>query len=103
MIAATASTIMRIKAGTPEILFRAPSDEFAGPIRSVAVAEDGVIIFATDTKVYALLGPNALSIVNDAGGTLRVRDGVLYVLDPHRKVLFSLVPASAKLFSETAQ
>lgn len=100
--AATASTILQIKAGTPDVLFKAPED-FAGPIRSLAVTADGVILFSTDAKVYALLGPNALSIVNNAGGTLRVRNGSLYVLDRQRKILFSLHPASAHLISEIRQ
>lgn len=98
MFAATASVILRLKAGTPTVLFKTPQDGFKGPIRSIAVTADGIVMFATDTKVYALLEPNALSIVNDAGGSLRLRDGVLYVLDPTRRMLFSLRPASAQLF-----
>jgi hypothetical protein len=97
MFAATGSTILRIRAGTPETLFTAPAD-FAGPIRSLAVTADGIVLFATDAKVYALLGANALSIVNDAGGSIRVQDGALYVLDRARQLLFSLRPASAQLF-----
>ena len=100
--AATGSTILRIKAGAPETLFTAP-EEFAGPIRSLAVTDDDIVLFATDAKIYALLGLNALSIVNDAGGTIRVRDGVLYVLDPARRLLFTLRPASAQLFTEVVR
>lgn len=99
--AATASTIVRIEAVRPEILFRVPDGDFGGPIRSLAVTEDDLVIFSTDTMVYILLGPNALSIVNDAGGTLRLRDGALYVLDPRRRLLFSLRPASFELFAKT--
>jgi hypothetical protein len=102
MFAATGSAILRIKAGTSETLFTAPAD-FAGPIRSLAVTADGIVLFATDAKVYALLGANALSIVNDAGGSIRVRDGALYVLDPARQLLFSLRPASAQLFTEVSR
>lgn len=102
MFAATSSAILRIKAGTPETLFTAP-DDFAGPIRSLAVTADGIVLFATDAKVYALLGPDALSIVNDAGGSIRVRDGSLYVLDPTRQLLFRLRPASAQLFAEVSR
>ena len=101
--AATASAILRIEAHTPEVLFKTPADGFAGPIRSIAVTADGIVLFATDAKVYALLGANALSIVNNAGGSLRLRDGVLYVLDPARRLLFSVRPASAQLFSEDAK
>lgn len=100
--AATASTILHIKSGTPDVLFKAPAD-FAGHIRSLAITEDGVVLFSTDAKVYALLGPNALSIVNNAGGILRVSNGSLYVLDRQRKILFSLRPASAHLISEIRQ
>jgi hypothetical protein len=102
MFAATSSAILRIKAGTPETLFTAP-DDFAGPIRSLAVTADGIVLFATDARVYALLGPDALSIVNDAGGSIRVRDGSLYVLDPTRQLLFRLRPASAQLFAEVSR
>jgi hypothetical protein len=102
MFAATSSAILRITAGTPETLFTAP-DDFAGPIRSLAVTADGIVLFATDARVYALLGPDALSIVNDAGGSIRVRDGSLYVLDPTRQLLFRLRPASAQLFAEVSR
>lgn len=102
MFAATSSAILRVKAGTPETLFTAP-DDFAGPIRSLAVTADGIVLFATDARVYALLGPDALSIVNDAGGSIRVRDGSLYVLDPTRQLLFRLRPASAQLFAEVSR
>lgn len=102
MFAATSSAILRIKAGTPETLFTAPED-FAGPIRSLAVTADGIVLFATGARVYALLGPDALSIVNDAGGSIRVRDGALYVLDPARQLLFRLRPASAQLFAEVSR
>jgi hypothetical protein len=102
MFAATSSAILRITAGTPKTLFTAP-DDFAGPIRSLAVTADGIVLFATDARVYALLGPDALSIVNDAGGSIRVRDGSLYVLDPTRQLLFRLHPASAQLFAEVSR
>lgn len=81
---------------------RLPSD-FTSPIRSLAVTDDDVVVFSTNTKVYALVGPNAVSIVNDAGGTLRVRSGVLYVLDRRRRILFSMSPASAQLLSDIRQ
>jgi hypothetical protein len=95
--AATASAILKIKAGTPDVAFRAPEGE---TIQSLAIGKDGLVFFSTSSKVYALLGPNALSIVNDAGGTLRVRNGVLYVLDSQRRILFNITPASSQLFSE---
>jgi hypothetical protein len=69
----------------------------------LAVTPDGLVLFSTDSKVYALLGPNALSIVNNAGGTLRQQGDVLYVLDPKRKLWFSLSPASMALFKGVLQ
>ncbi|MGD0722100.1 MAG: hypothetical protein ABR970_13770 [Roseiarcus sp.] len=96
--AATASEILKIRAGQPDVLFHAPDDDFGGPIRSLAVAEDDLVLFSTDTKVYALLGGAAISIVNDAGGILRIRGDALYVLDPKREILFALRPASSRLF-----
>jgi hypothetical protein len=99
--AATATTIMRLRAGTPQVLFTTPAD-FAGPIRSIAVGADDVLFFATDAKVYVLIGPNALSVVNDAGGSIRVKGERLYVLDPRRRLLFSLAPASAQLIAKDA-
>lgn len=99
--AATPTAVLRLKAGEPDILFRTPPD-FKGPIRSIAVGPDGLIFFSTATRVYALLGPNALSIVNDAGGSLRVRDRALYVLDPRRRLLLRVSPATAQLVSKEA-
>ncbi len=99
---ATANHVMRIQAGTPQVLFTSPSSGFDGPIRSIAATEDGLVLFSTDKKVYALMGPNALSIVTNAGGTLHVLDNVLYVLDPNRKILFSVAPASLQLLHEAA-
>jgi hypothetical protein len=43
----------------------------------------------------------AVSIVNDAGGTLRLRAGRLYVLSPGRRMLFSLAPASRALLAQS--
>jgi hypothetical protein len=96
--AATATAIVRLKAGEADVLFRAPAD-FAGPIRSITVTEEGIVFFATDARVYALLGDQAISIVNNAGGNLRIRNGTLYVLDPQRRLLFTLRPASGQLFA----
>lgn len=97
--AATARTIVRVRPGAAEVLFRAPDTNFVGPIRSLAVSTDGIVFFSTDTKVYALLGQHAMSVVNNAGGAIRIRGGVLYVLDPQRRMLFTMRPASGQLFS----
>lgn len=94
---ATSDRILRIRPGRPDLLFTVPA---GWQIRSLAVGADGQLFFSTASKVYALLGPAAVSVVNDAGGSLRVRDGALYVLDPRRRLLFDLRPASSALFKE---
>lgn len=99
--AATATAILEVEAGRPTVLFRTPPD-FAGPITSLAVGRDGLVFFATAARVYALLGPNAVSIVNDAGGSIRTAGSALYVLDPNRRLLVRLTPATAQLVSPEA-
>lgn len=99
--AATAGAILHLKPGKPDVLFTAPPG--MDPIISLAIGTDGLVMFSTAKKVYALIGPNALSIVTDAGGSLRVHAGKLYVLDPDRKLLFSLTPASTGLFESLAK
>ena len=94
---ATTRAILRIRPVEPELLFAVP-DGWA--MRSLAAGADGQLFFATDAKVYALIGPDAISVVNDAGGSLRVHEDALYVLDPRRRLLFDLRPASTQLFRE---
>lgn len=94
---ATTRAILRIRPVEPELLFAVPE---GWTLRSLAVGADGQLFFATDAKVYGLIGPDAISIVNDAGGSLRVHDDVLYVLDPRRRLLFDLRPANTQLFRE---
>ena len=96
--AATPWTIVRVSNDTAAVVFSLREGDPAGPIRSIAATEDGLVLFSTDNKVFALLGGNtALSIVNDAGGAIRVRNGKLYLLDPYRRLLASVSPASKAL------
>ncbi|HKP75600.1 MAG TPA: hypothetical protein VJT67_08660 [Longimicrobiaceae bacterium] len=53
------------------------------PIESIAATDDPrLIFFSTRTTVYALLGGSAVPVTRNLGGTVRWRDGVLFVLDP---------------------
>ncbi len=55
------------------------------PLRSLAVSEDGrMLFFSTEETVYALSGVMAVRLTDGLGGILRYRDGVLFVLDPWR-------------------
>jgi hypothetical protein len=94
--AATAREILRIKPGRPNVLFQAP--DALGPIKSVAATPDGLILFSTPSRVFAVLNGNAVSLVNNAGGTLRFDNGLLYVLDQNRKMLFTMGPIASNLF-----
>lgn len=53
------------------------------PIESIAATDDSrLVFFSTRTTVYALLGGSAVPVTRNLGGTVRWRDGVLFVLDP---------------------
>lgn len=97
--AATADMIVRLAEPQPVVMFKAPGDEWPG-IRSLAATDDGLLLFSTPEKVFVLRDGVALSIINDSGGDLRVRDGRLFVLDARRALLHSLSPASAGMFRE---
>lgn len=95
--AATARIIVRLADPKPVVIFKAPDDAW-GPIRSLAAGENGLLLFSTPDKVFALRDGVALSIVNDSGGALRVRDGRAYVLDAQRHLLYLLTPISSTMF-----
>lgn len=97
--AATTDMIVRLAEPQPIVMFKAPDGEWPG-IRSLAATDEGLLLFSTPEKVFALRNGVALSIINDSGGDLRVRDGRLYVLDGRRALLYSLSPASATMFPE---
>jgi hypothetical protein len=101
--AATGRLIVRIASPRPTVMFQAPSDPGWGPIISIAAADDDLLFFSTPGRVFALKGGIALSIVNDSGGALRRRGDRLYVLDPHRDLLYALSPASLAMFKRTGK
>ncbi len=96
---ATETKILRLAQDTPDVLFHVPDDDFGGPIRSLAVSDDGVVFFSTDAMVHVLLASGSISVINNAGGELRWRGGALFVLDPNRQLLLRLTPASKALFT----
>lgn len=96
--AATATTIVRLTAERPELVFALPDAPDRAPIVSLAAAEDGTLLFSTADRLYAVRDRVAVSIVNDSGGALRVRDDRLYVLDARRALLYALSPMSAAMF-----
>lgn len=60
-------------------------------IRSVAA--EGNRVYASDgAAVYAIADDGIVMVSATAGGTLRVRDGALFVLDPARPLLLRLPP-----------
>jgi hypothetical protein len=103
VFAATATKIVRV--GWPQaiLLFKAPEEPGWGPIVSLAAAEDGLVFFSTPTRIFALKGGTALSVVNDSGGALRRRGDRLYVLDGRRRLLYALSPASLTLFGSATR
>lgn len=101
VFAATASHIVKLSARGPQVLFQVPADAAFPPIVSIAVAEDGLVFFSTERKVYAVLGGSAASVVGDSGGSLRWRDGRLYVLDSRRRLLYAAHPADRSMFQAT--
>jgi hypothetical protein len=89
--ATIAGSIFRLTPKSAALRLAARSEELGGPIESLAVPEDdSALFFSTATQVYALRDPAALTLVNDVGGTLRWRDGRLYVWDARRSLLIAL-------------
>jgi hypothetical protein len=98
---ATANSLFRLRDSHVSLLFKIPEGEIESPIVSVAAAPgDDLLFFSTRTKVYALRGAAALSIVNNSGGGLRLRGETLYVLDGTRGLVYTLSPATRGLFGE---
>lgn len=98
---ATDRYIGRLDTPSPLLLFRAPTEPEWGRIVSIAVAsDDELLFFSTETRVYAWHRGVAISIINNSGGTLRLRGDKLYVLDRKRALLYSARPASRVLFRE---
>jgi len=61
------------------------------PFESIAATDDSrLVFFSTRTTVYALLGGSAIPVTRNLGGTIRWRDGVLFVLDPEAGFLVGI-------------
>lgn len=98
---ATRTQIVRLGAKRPVLVFKSGEADLGGAIVSLAVApDDDVLFFSTSSRVYALRGAAALSVINDSGGALRLRGDALYVLDRARGLLYAARPATRKLFAE---
>jgi hypothetical protein len=98
---ATGARIFRLRDGKVSQLLNTGGPNSAGPISSVAVTPgDDVVFFSAGARVYAMRGAGALSIVNNSGGALRLRGETLYVLDYDRGLVYTLSPATRKLFEE---
>jgi hypothetical protein len=96
---ATGTRLFQIRNDHVSLLLKLSEDD-GGPIQSVAAGDDDLLFFSTDSKVYAMRGSGALSIVNNSGGGLRLRGDTLYVLDASRSLVYTLRPATRKLFGE---
>lgn len=93
---ATASEIYRVQGPVLQLVIRLP--ENTQPVVSLAAsADDKLLYFASPRRVYALHGLAAISIVNDAGGMLRMRNGNLYLWDQARSLLVSLTGVETAL------
>jgi hypothetical protein len=86
--AATGGMIVRLADPKPIVVFKVPDGAAWGPIRSLTAGEDGLLLFSTRDKIFALRDGVALSIVNDSGGALRMRDGRAYSLAPISSAMF---------------
>lgn len=89
---ATARAIHRLGGDGARPVFRAPAAPGWGPITSVAVTPDGQVLFATPHRVWIVAAGGAASLINDAGGQIRLRGGRVHVFDPERRLLFSFAP-----------
>jgi len=98
---ATATRIFRLRDQHLSLLLKAGEGEIGDSIISVtATPEDELVLFSTGSRVYALRGNTAVSIVNNSGGPLRLRGDKLYVLDRSRGLLYTLSPANGGHFAE---
>ncbi len=83
---ATNNEIYSVSPKSVNVVIRLP--ENSDPITSIEVSPDNEILYyATANKVFALHGLAALSIVNNAGGFLRLRGEKLYLWDSQQKIL----------------
>jgi hypothetical protein len=86
---ATGREIYAYDGSSVRLIERLPKEE--ADITSVAVDErNGILYFATARRVYAMRGLAAVSVATGIGGTVHVRNGALYILDPRRRELMRL-------------
>lgn len=85
---ATSNEIYALENKALRLVIRVP-----GKIKIVSLAvpaEGNVLYFSTPDRVYGLKGLVALSIATNVGGTLRLQNGALYILDAQRGILLRL-------------
>jgi len=91
---ATDNLILRIDQDKPTVIYSSPKEDGAdAPITSITVsADDAALYFSTPTEIFLLTGAVGISIVNNSGGELRLRNGKLYALDRTRGMLYTAQP-----------
>jgi hypothetical protein len=95
---ATPHRVIRVTQSGGDQVFAVQDSASVGQIISIAAAPDGTLFVSTPTRVYAVIGLVAISIINDSGGRLQLRGDQLYVLDSRRQMLYVVSPASEALF-----
>lgn len=93
--------VVRLSTEGQTLVFRLPEDADPGPIVSIAARDDKLLFVATASRVFAVIGGEALSIVNDSGGQLRLSGESLFVLDDKRGLFYRLAPATQRMFEGT--
>jgi hypothetical protein len=86
---ATRSALLRLPEQGPPTALRL---EEANIVSVAAIADDGMAFFSTPTAVFVWQGGDARPLIEDSGGTLRVRGDTLYVLDRTRAMAYAARP-----------
>jgi hypothetical protein len=88
---ATTDVIYRLTPKNAVIRLSVKPETLGGPLYSLAASEDDkTLFFSTASQVFALQGSGAITLVDNAGGTLRWRTNRLFVWDHHRRLIFTL-------------
>jgi hypothetical protein len=86
---ASKHTIFRVAAREIQVVIRLPDS--VGEIVSLAAApDDRAVYFSTEKETFVVSGLSAIALTRDLGGTIRERDGKLYIWSPQRHLLVSL-------------
>jgi hypothetical protein len=86
---ASEHTLFQITDGKINVVMRLP--ESVGVITSLAASpDDHALYFATDTETFVVSALSAIALTRDLGGTIRARNGKLYIWSPQRHLLVSL-------------